>query len=106
MQTAYHDLGMNMSGAGDWYQTLGGNLKNNYIYTVNVSVGMPPQYAQFIVDSSSPNTYVFSKNLDTLVMAHPDKFYDYEASMTYVTIANETLDNNRTIGITMYGATA
>ena len=106
MQTAYHDLGMNMSGAGDWYQTLGGNLKNNYIYTVNVSVGTPAQYAQFMVDSSSPNTYVFSKNLFTIVMDHPDAFYDYEASMTHVTIANETLDNNRTIGITIYGASA
>ena len=67
---------MNMSGAGDWYQSLGGNLDNNYIYTLNVSVGMPAQYAQFIVDTSSPNTYVFAKDLVTFVVDKPDAFYN------------------------------
>lgn len=51
---------MNMSISGVWDQPLGGNLNYNFIYTVQMAVGMPPQYAQFAVDMHSPVTYVFA----------------------------------------------
>jgi hypothetical protein len=73
---------MNMSSMNVWLQDLGGNYQNNYIYTVNVSVGTPPQYSQFIVSFASPFTFVFSNTLNSSLMDNPDAFYNASNSST------------------------
>jgi hypothetical protein len=67
---------------------------------MNITVGTPPQQAQFIVDINSPYSYVFPVTLfDT--PQEIDRFYDYRSSATSKKLdANEVSFPNNAVNMT------
>ena len=75
---------------------LSGDSTLNYIYTVNVSVGNPPQQAAFMLDTMGTNTFLFDDKgfFDPEV----DKFYNITASETGYETNGTHISENKVVG--------
>ena len=63
-----------------------------------MAVGTPPQYTQFILNTLTPETFVFAKGMFALVMDQPDKFYNDSTSTTFK-MTNSTSAQKTEIGL-------
>ena len=75
--------------------------QENYLYSIEIEIGTPPQKSQFLIDLQSSFTFVFSTNSSSL--NYPiDSFYN-PADSTTVEFVGENVAWT-TAGFAMLGA--
>lgn len=75
--------------------------EENYLYSIEIEIGTPPQKSQFLIDLQSSFTFVFSTNSSSL--NYPiDSFYDPEDSTTVELVGENFFWT--TTGFAMLGA--
>ena len=78
----------------------------NYLYTIEVGVGTPPQKAEFLIDLTSTASYVFLKTMYVEPTAKGwygeyNKFFETKDSSTIVD--TKVSVTNTTLGMLMIG---
>ena len=76
----------------------------NFLYSIEVQIGTPPQSSLFLVDQFSPFNFVFLKGGKYANMT-PDAFFDIKKSETSSLVSAAPVSPYVTNGITLNGPT-